>query len=517
MLIDLADMPISEAIRRLSAERLSGDLQVRSKQVVKMAFFDKGRLVFAASNLKKERLGEALVALGRITDDDFNRTSALMREAPRTRFGDALVQAGVMDKKEVGHSVARCVERIALSLFDLQAGAAFFEERTCSIPLEYMVSLAVQRILHAGIRTMTKAELVLTGIRDVNRTVTLAAVPPFSFEIDKCSPEEIELLDRAKARITVRRLASTADGLSFTRLRSVYAFLASGILEDPNERARHSVPQPTVQMETNGFLLSSLPRKPEPTERDAIRQEVDDEVARAQKVDDATWLQVSSSAPRAELVRALEGKIARYETLRSAVPDDSELKAKIELITGKALAALHLARQPVATQPVATQPPTTQPSATSAEPVPAAAPQPVAPAPESPNQSMELEHLLMEGSVRMTVSDFANAVQTYSKVVSLQPNVAAYRLRLAVAMARWTRTARQAEREFLEAVRLEPEDPELHVQFGLYYKAMNVRSRAVAEFRTAVRLNPRHKAARAALEALSPRDPALTGLRKLLE
>jgi Flp pilus assembly protein TadD len=130
---------------------------------------------------------------------------------------------------------------------------------------------------------------------------------------------------------------------------------------------------------------------------------------------------------------------------------------------------------------------------------------------------MELEHLLMEGSVRMTVSDFANAVQTYSKVVSLQPNVAAYRLRLAVAMARWTRTARQAEREFLEAVRLEPEDPELHVQFGLYYKAMNVRSRAIAEFRTAVRLNPRHKAARAALEALSPGDPALTGLRKLLE
>ena len=113
MLTDIAQSPISEVIRRLSAERRSGDLQVRSGRMVKIAFFDHGRLVFAASNLRRDRLGEALVADGRITEEDFNRVSALMR-TDRKRFGEALVVAGVMDRQEVGTAVARQVRHIAL-------------------------------------------------------------------------------------------------------------------------------------------------------------------------------------------------------------------------------------------------------------------------------------------------------------------------------------------------------------------------------------------------------------------
>ena len=53
MLTDIATSPIAETVRRLSVERRSGDLQVRSGRMVKIAFFDHGRLVFAASNLRR--------------------------------------------------------------------------------------------------------------------------------------------------------------------------------------------------------------------------------------------------------------------------------------------------------------------------------------------------------------------------------------------------------------------------------------------------------------------------------
>ena len=55
----------------------------------------------------------------------------------------------------------------------------------------------------------------------------------------------------------------------------------------------------------------------------------------------------------------------------------------------------------------------------------------------------------------------------------------------------------------------------MHYQWGLYYKIMKIKSRAVAEMRAAVRLKPKHRAAREELEALSPRDSALTSLKKL--
>jgi tetratricopeptide (TPR) repeat protein len=152
-----------------------------------------------------------------------------------------------------------------------------------------------------------------------------------------------------------------------------------------------------------------------------------------------------------------------------------------------------------------------------AKPAAPAAPLDAGPSHSTFTGSAQIEHLLMEGEVRMTVSDYANAVRTYAKLVDAAPNVAAYRLKLAVAMACWPRTAKQAEREFLEAVRLEPGSADLHYQFGLYYKAMKQRARALNEMRTAVRLNPRHKNARAELEALSPKDSALTSLKKLFK
>jgi Flp pilus assembly protein TadD len=115
----------------------------------------------------------------------------------------------------------------------------------------------------------------------------------------------------------------------------------------------------------------------------------------------------------------------------------------------------------------------------------------------------------------MTVADYANAVKVYEKLVKKVPRVAAFRLRLAVAMACYPRTQKLAEREFYEAARLEPENADIHYQWGLYYKVMKIKSRAVAEMRNAVRLDSRHKGARAELEALSPKDSALSSLKKL--
>lgn len=542
MLSDLAVTPIAETIRTLSAERRSGDLQVRSGKFAKIVFFDHGRIVFAASNLRKDRLGEALVAAGRITAEQFEKASALMKGDAHRRFGEALVQSGVLDKRELGHSVARQVKRIVQSLFEVESGAASFEDRKCPIPLEYMVSLSVHRLLYSGIRLMTGRELVLAGLGDLDRWVTLATVPPFPFGVKKCSAEEMDILEHAKRRATLRRLAWAAGGLSFTRLRAAYAFLASGILQEADAAQALAAPQPIV-METSTFLLSALQRRPDKSGRDVIRQEVNEELARSARLDRESWLRVSRQAPRDELIRALEGKMERYHALLEAVGEDEELKTDIELILGRASSMLRLARQAAAEPGAPAQEPPASPAAEppgqaveapadaeialepaeeAAAPAQQAAEAEAEPVPEAPVHQpgmmaaeAQIEHLLLEGSVKMTVSDYANAVTTYTRLVELAPKVANFRVRLAIAMALWPKTSKHAEREFVEAIRLDPNNADIHYQFGIYYKAMRVRTRAIAEFRTAVSISPRHKQARAELEALSPKDSALTSLKKL--
>jgi tetratricopeptide (TPR) repeat protein len=583
MLIDIATRPISDSVRRLSAGRRSGDLQVRSGRLIKIVFFDHGRLVFAASNLRKDRLGEALVADGRITETEFNRVSSLMRADRSRRFGEALVQAGVMDRYEVGAAVARQVRRIALSLFEMADGAALFEERACTIPLEYMVSLSVHRLLYDGIRSMKSEELVTSGLGDLDRRVVIAETPPFRYEPRGRPAEELEILDLAQRRVTVRRLAWAAGGLAMPRLRAAYALLASGLLRDADAPPQA---QPILQTDTGMFLLSALQSRPDPSMRDAIKREVQQELQQSAHLDREAWLKLARAAPRDELVRALEDKMERYHALHDGVAEDDPLRTDIDVILGRASAALRVARQapetadadavlarhareaaaalgatgaappssektdpavpipptpavpaaPVAPAAVAATAPATptegaapEVSAEERTRPPASARQPSEPPLPRPDESLpgvtpgasgfegraQLEHLLMEGEVRMTVADYANAVKVYEKLVSLAPRVAAFHLRLAVAMACYPRSSKLAEREFYEAARLEPENGDIHYQWGLYYKAMKIKSRAVAEMRMAVRLNPRHKAARTELESLSPKDTALTNLKKL--
>ena len=576
MLTDVAVTPIAETVRRLSAERRSGDLQVRAGRMVKIAFFDHGRLVFAASNLRRDRLGEGLVADGRITDEEFHRVSSLMRADRTRRFGEALVHAGVMDRYEVGSAVARQVRRIALSLFELSDGAALFEERACTIPLEYMVSLSVHRLLYDGIRQMKSEELVTKGLANLDRCVLLAEVPPFPYDLKGRPPEELEILELARRRVTIRRLAWAAGGVTLPRLRAAYALLGAGILREADAAV---AAQPVLQTETGMFLLSALQSRPDPSLREAIRREVQQELQHSARLDRDGWLKLARTAPRDELVRALEDKMERYHALRdSTAEDDGPLRTDIDVVLGRAAAALRVARhapetasaeallarhaaaaaaavsppappacapaQPLSAPPAAaaaaaaapesgaTQPPLVLPSPVAAfrEQTRPAQPRPDEPSqpPLRPDDSLRIkpgasnfegqalvEHLLMEGEVRMTVADYANAVKVYEKLVDTAPRVAAFHLRLAVAMACYPRSAKAAEREFYEAARLEPNNAEIHYQWGLYYKVMKVKSRAVAEMRTAVRLDPRHRAARAELEALSPKDSALTSLKKL--
>ena len=497
MLTDLAVTPIAEPLRQLAVERRSGDLQLQSGRAVKTVFFDNGRAIFAASNLKKDRLGESLVAQGRITADEYRQAEAYLKGDRKLRIGDALVGAGLLQKSEIGKMVARQVNRILLSTFAFTDGVASFEERKTSIPLEYMVSLSMHRVLYEGIRTMESMELVLAGLGNLDRRVKLNAVPPFGFEPKESPQEEMDILEHAQRPVTLRRLSWHSGGLSFECLRASYALLASGVLLDASAAEE---PQPVIHMETGTFLLSALQRQPDPTAREAVRQEIRDELVRSANLDREAWLKVSRTAPREALVKAIEEKMERYHALRDALGDD-DLRTDLEVILGRASAMLRLARQGA--------------DADDEAPVPAPPPRSETPVPAPEAADASLDQLVLEAEVRMTVSDYPNAIKAFVKLVNRAPRNASYRAKLAIAMASYPRTAKGAEREFLEALRIDPDNPDLHYQFGMYYKVMKQRARALLEMQTAVRLNPRHAMARRELETLSPKDSALSSLKKL--
>ena len=53
--------PLAEVLHRIASEERSGDLQINLGSTIKYIYFDHGFVVFSASNLKRDRLGESLI------------------------------------------------------------------------------------------------------------------------------------------------------------------------------------------------------------------------------------------------------------------------------------------------------------------------------------------------------------------------------------------------------------------------------------------------------------------------
>ena len=86
-------------------------------------------------------------------------------------------------------------------------------------------------------------------------------------------PEEVEVLELAQRRVTLRRLAWVTGGVDSERLRAVYALLASGVLTTDTAPGAEAA-TPIIQLETGTFLLSALRHKPDPSAREALLRAV---------------------------------------------------------------------------------------------------------------------------------------------------------------------------------------------------------------------------------------------------
>jgi hypothetical protein len=96
---------------------------------VRTIYFDRGFIVFAASNSKSDRLGQCLLDAGKITEHELELAARLMNG--KRRIGEAIVEAGYLSQDEIGRALANQARRIATSLFAVEEGMYRFDQQEC--------------------------------------------------------------------------------------------------------------------------------------------------------------------------------------------------------------------------------------------------------------------------------------------------------------------------------------------------------------------------------------------------
>jgi tetratricopeptide (TPR) repeat protein len=562
----LAHVPLAEVLRRVAAEELSGDLQIHLGSAIKSIYFDHGFIVFAASNLKRDRLGESMIEAGRISRHEFALASMLMKGSKR-KFGEALVQAGVMSEEELGREVAMQVNRIVLSLFKTKEGVYQFDERGTAIPVELMVSLSIYRILLEGIRQMTDGKLILAGLPPLSTTVRVSERPPFTVEPRKLKPLEQAILKSARGGAPLASLVQEVGTDRGLALRACYGLYAAGLLEAAAEGKKRPL---KVQEETGVFVLSEIQRKFAKIRATNARLEILMEFDRLDRTPEHELLTPEESQVVGNLEQAYEEKRSAWEQKREMVANERTLIEKIDVIQERLRRAYESMRSEEAlrAEPESTDSPESEEipivletaeeqtlpplnedlfeeigiEVSTGELLKQARPEPFTEleeeeprqpeadrvsqrVPEKTTSSSRLHgaarvervrQLLRDVKLHFQVRDWEHAVSLLYELVELEPDEPKHHGMLARAMARHPVMRKDAERHFIEALRLAPQDADLHYSLGIYYKSFGMHSRAQHEFRTAIRINPRHEDAKKHLSGgRNPKDPLRDVFKKI--
>ncbi len=506
LLGSVAGNPFPEVLRHIVDRELSGDLQVTSGKTTRTVYFDRGFLVFAGSNLKKDRLTQRLLSSGRLTEQEIDL--AFKHRRGRRRIGEAMVAVGLLTEEEVGKEVARQIRQITLAPYGLKNGFYSFDERDCEIPMDVRLGLSVYRIQLEGVRRMKNMGLILRGLPSFEQTVRVSERPPFSVAEADLEPLEKEIIDVAEDGVDLNDILGSVDEKRQDVLRAVYGLLISGILETQNGENRPL----KVQEEIDSFLLSGLDRDPRATLAVNVKQEV---LLQYDALDRATpqeLLDLEESADEKQIEEAFEARQEEWKKKQNLLDQERSLYVKVDQIRerlAKARAEILAEKsEEVAgienatderTDPFPADESFHKPAAVAASKMDAVA------------LKERLQQLLYDIKLRKAVNDVEGVISFLYEVVQLVPDSAKYEGRLAQALASHPVLNKKAERHFRRALSLDPHDAKLHYALARYYQSFDMKSRALSELKIALRIDPNFADARKSLVELKGGDATPMG------
>lgn len=146
---DVRNLAVGDLLGMLHRSARSGLALFGFRDHAKAVYVHRGEVVFAASNLAGDRIGESLVRSGALSLEALRLAERSF--APGDRFGKTLVELGHVTPRELWHGVKYQVEEIVRSLFSYTDGALYFFAGEVKPDNVVRLSLPTERLVEEGI------------------------------------------------------------------------------------------------------------------------------------------------------------------------------------------------------------------------------------------------------------------------------------------------------------------------------------------------------------------------------
>lgn len=505
----LSEQPPAELIREISLKGLSGTLRLQQERVEAVVYFEDGRVIFAASNLRNLRLREYLKKQGLVSEKE------LLALGTRSDPGLAstLCANGTLDRRTVDALFATQVADVLRVALLWMEGRWGFDERT-RLGDSVRAELDLRDLLMEAARRV-QPKFVASRFRNPNELISPVAGLPNNISL---SPAEGFVLSRVDAPTKLNDLIAVSGLSDLEAYRTIYILALGGFLhrehwwsvfrsEQVQARASSvdvgaSIPEETVPSEPVS-LPKELPAKTEEEALDEFFERLSNATNHYQVLD------VAAKAGVEQIKQSYYALARRYHPDRFRVKASTSQHARIEsafarvtqayeILTNSAARLTYdakLAAQEKSRKFAKSAPKSSKQQSVTNEARPEAAIR-------SETNLQQAESDFEEGFAALQQGQTSMAITHLAAAARLAPQEPRYRAYYGRALAAHEQTRRLAEVELQAAIKLDPSNTSYRVMLAELYSELGFLRRAKTELERALAADPNNASARAVLRRL---------------
>lgn len=459
------------------------------QKIEKKVYFRNGDIVFAASSLAEDRLGDVLLRAGKLTQAQFDASTEVIKRTGKKQ-GAVLVELGFIKPQDLVGAVKDQVKRIILTLFPLRMGSYRFDE--APLPMADIIPLQ-----------MSTGNIILEGVtsldwKDIRKslpaptTVIRPAIDPSTlFQDANLTEEQKTVFSFIDGKRSIEEICGLAGIGDFNALKAIHLLLALRMAEigeskseSEMEFAREAVREAVRPAAAGAEQRPAAQPRPAEPEVVATREMIEKAFDALPGQDHYQVLGVTVLSTAVEIKKAYFRLAKSYHPDRHFDPAMADLKQKLETLFDRVHKAYTILSDQAqrteydreAKKPKADEGFVEKRAEGYQE--------------DYRDKVLRAAEQFANGMKDFKTGNYWGAVEAFTWATRLDPIKAPYFYYQGICLANIPRRKHEAEESLQKAIELDPTKIEYHLELSNLYIRSNLRTKAVGVLHNALNHHP---------------------------
>lgn len=216
-------------------------------------YFDKGKLLSVIRPHRRERLGEMLIRLGKVSPQQIAEALHTQQVGSSRPLGQLLVEQGAIGQRELQACIQQQIEETVYDLFAWREAEFKFltGQRPAPDDVQSLVPLPVENLIMEGVRRVDELSRIRERIPSNDLVVRFVDQPQDKAANINMTADEWRVFARITGRATINEIADKTGMTAFQVCHIVFGFITAGLVEmqtPPSRIVGSASPPPTADV-----------------------------------------------------------------------------------------------------------------------------------------------------------------------------------------------------------------------------------------------------------------------------